>query len=496
MLFTRQQIGQAEEAAIARGNSEEALMDKAGRGIAGVIAHFFPRPGTLVVFAGKGHNAGDAFVAAAHLLEAGWRVCVRAAYGEATLAPLARRKWDAIQSRCTADVPASGGLVLLDGLLGVGAEGALREPILSACQTLNSLRQERHANTVAVDLPSGVDPDTGACDPNAVVADITCAIGLVKQGLCKPAALNRVGRLAVVSLPELEPADANETERVLTPRLLRSALPKRRPFSMHKGQAGRVGILAGSRGLVGAARLCAEGAVRGGAGLVTLCVPADIYDVTAGSTAPEVMVRPVHNYDDVWNMDFDVLAIGPGLGQSTTRQIQSFMLTDPRPAVLDAEALSILAAKHTGILAKCKAPRLLTPHFGEMRRLLESWRPEYVSLSQREQAVLFTDHFPVTLLYKGARTIIKAPGEPVSYNSTGHPGMAAGGFGDVLTGMTAALLAQGCSPYAAACLGSWLLGRGAELAIFNGSESPESLCPSDVLEHLGAAFQSLRIDEY
>jgi NAD(P)H-hydrate epimerase len=486
----------AEQAALKRGISEDALMEEAGRGVAEAVDQFFSRPGTLVLFAGKGHNAGDAFVAARHLLDAGWRVCGRLTFGAAECRPLAHRKWEMIRERVLDAVPASGPLVLLDGLLGIGTGGELRDPIRSACREMNALRLERHAHTVAVDLPSGLDADSGICAPDAVVADITCTIAMAKKGLLEQTALNHVGRLAVVPVPALELPTAGEADRVLTPRGLRGALPARRAFATHKGGVGRIGILAGSRGLVGAARLCSAAAIRGGAGLVTLFVPEDIYEISATSAIPEVMVRPVNTYDEVWKMDFNVLAIGPGLGPHASREIQSFILTDPRPAVLDADALNILASKHTGILAKCKAPRLLTPHPGEMRRLLESWKPDYVTLSRREQAERFTETFPVTLLYKGARTLIKAPGQPLSYNPTGHPGMATAGLGDVLTGLCAALLGQGCVPFDAACVGSWILGRAAEIAIFNRAESAESLCASDVLANLGAAFLSLRNGDF
>ena len=486
----------AEGAAVAAGISEETLMDEAGRGIAGAVRQFFPQPATLVVFAGKGHNAGDAFVAAHHLVESGWDVRVRHAFADSDLRPLARKKFEAIRHRVGSDIPFSGGLVLLDGLLGIGGGSEIRDPVLAACRELNALRLDAHAHTMAVDVPSGVDADTGEADADAVVADFTATIGAAKNGLVEPSAHNHVGRLVVIPLPGLEPQDGDVNVRVLTPRVIRGLLPKRRTFATHKGQAGRVGILAGSRGLIGAARLCSAAAVRGGAGLVTLFVPEEIYEATAAATVPEVMVRPVQTYDEVWKMDFNVLAIGPGLGQQATREIQSFILTDPRPAVLDADALNLLAAKHTGILAKCRAPRLLTPHPGEMRRLLESWKPEYLNLPRLEQVELFTDAFPVTLLFKGARTLIKAPHQPASYNTTGHPGMASGGLGDVLTGLCAALLGQGCAAYDAACLGSWLLGRAAEIAIFNGVQSGESLSASDVLSNLGVAFRSARTDDY
>ena len=155
--------------------------------------------------------------------------------------------------------------------------------------------------------------------------------------------------------------------------------------------------------------------------------------------------------------------------------------------VVDAEALN-LVSKDTSLLTRCAGKRLLTPHPGEMARLF----PESKKLTRRETAQKVTEQFPVTLLLKGSRTIIAEKGKPFSYNTTGNPGMATGGMGDVLTGVCAALIGQGLTCYDAARTGAWLCGRAAELAIYNGPRSEESLAATDVLSHLGAAFKQLR----
>lgn len=497
---TCDQMRRLENAAIQAGRDEASLMEEAGRGLAEVVAALLPMPAAAVIFAGKGHNAGDAFIAARHWLEMGWKVIVRPAFPDpATWRPLIQAAWQEIEPRLSRDIPSAGRLVLVDALLGLGTGGALRGPVREACRELNALRLARHAVTVAVDGPSGLDFDSGEADPDAIVADITVTIAVAKTGLFADRAISHVGRLAVVPLPALEPKNSDDAEdgaEILTPRVLRPLLPARRGFDFHKGQAGRVLVVAGSRGFLGAARLCAEAAVRGGAGLVTLAAPVDLYEIAAASVAAEVMVKASDVPEEWRHWPADALAVGPGLGQRANPAFLQWLGSDPRPAVVDADALNALAA--AGLARRPgppEAPRLLTPHPGEMRRLLEAWRPQLSSAPRREQATALARHLSVTVLLKGARTVIATPGQPAAFNTTGHPGMASGGMGDVLAGLSAALLAQGADTHAAACLGSWLLGRAAELALASGRVSPESLLASDVLAHLGPAFEALRFME-
>jgi NAD(P)H-hydrate epimerase len=154
--------------------------------------------------------------------------------------------------------------------------------------------------------------------------------------------------------------------------------------------------------------------------------------------------------------------------------------------VIDADGLNMLAGK-LPLLKRSPGPRLLTPHPGEMDRLVESGK-----MSRAGRARTFCEHFPITLMLKGSRTVISERGKPLSYNSTGSPGMATGGMGDVLTGVCAALISQKLSIYDAARLGAWVCGRAAELSIFRSGESEESLLPRDVLNHLGQAFNHMR----
>ena len=479
----------AEEAAFARGITAGALMEQAGAGIARALAKFFPQPGRCLIFAGKGHNAGDAFVAARWLKEAGWEIETRLLYPEEELSALTSQKLRELKARPARQTLAPPILaphrsaILLDGLLGLGAHPPLREPIRSACREINSLGRSG-ARVIAIDLPTGLDGNSGAADDDCVRADLTITVGCAKSGLVADSALDFVGRLEVVPLAELTPDKTGEAE-LATPETLRRLLPRRK-FSSYKNQFGRVGIVAGSRGFTGAALMCSLGALRAGAGLVEIFVPQEIYEIIASAAAPEAMVKPVKSFADLLEEPVDVWAVGPGLGQARADEILTLLRDARPPMVIDADGLNILAEKME-TLPKVKGPRLLTPHPGEMKRLFPNGK-----MSRAETAKKFCADYGVGLLLKGSRTVVAEAGRPLSYNTTGNPGMATGGMGDVLTGVCGALLGQKLSPYDAARLGAWVCGRAAEIAIFNGNASEESLLPCDVLAHLGAAFRELR----
>lgn len=497
MVVTCSQMRDAEEAAFARGVSAADLMEEAGSGIAAVLTQFFPGAGHAVLYLGKGNNAGDALVAARHLQARGWMVHARLAYEPDEFKELPAGHWKSL-GRTIARVSGPddilrlrGTVVLLDGLVGIGATGTLQGSLADAVREMNGLRRSRHAFTVALDIPSGLDTTTGSPGVNTVEADLTVAIAQVKDVLLRDEALNHVGRLAVVPLRELEHASGDDSRRLLTTDVLRPMLPRRR-FDFHKGDSGRVGIIAGSRGFLGAAVLCAKGAVRGGAGLVTLFAKDEIYPLMAPLAPPEVMVRSVKDFRQVLEEKWDALAIGPGLGQAGVEEMLAVMSQASAPTVIDADAINLLARHGLGTLPREGAPKLLTPHPGEMARLVTN-EEEWKKLDRTALATAFVKKHPhLALLLKGARTLVAAQGRPLSFNSTGHPGMATGGMGDVLTGLCAALAAQGVALPDAACLGAWLGGRAAELALRDGRQSAESLAAGDVAQLLGAAFTDLR----
>jgi ADP-dependent NAD(P)H-hydrate dehydratase / NAD(P)H-hydrate epimerase len=479
----------AEESAFARGVSVETLMDQAGAGVARAVRQFFPKPATCIVFAGKGHNGGDALVAAEQLQRVGWKIDIRSPFAETECSELTQQKLKALR-----DAPKSADAIdraphtiILDGLLGTGAKSFLREPLRSAAREINRLRREENAYVFAVDLPSGLDADSGENDPeDSIIADFTVTIGFAKHGLIVDSALHFVGRIEIVPLPGLWQEAGAPNELAASPHSLSPLLPRRK-FSAYKNEFGRVGVVAGSKGFVGAALMTTEGALRAGAGLVDVFIPEEIYEIVAGAAPVEAMVKPVRKYRDLLDeKEIDVWALGPGLGKARASEILNLIENAPQPMIVDADGLNILADK-IDILRSCRGPRLLTPHPGEMKRLMEVGKMARAGIARN-----FCDQFPVTLLLKGSRTIVCQRGKPISYNTTGNPGMASGGMGDVLTGVCAGLAGRKLSMYDTARVGAWTCGRAAEISIFNNGASEESLLASDVLAHLGAAFNELR----
>lgn len=497
MILTCEQMQAAEEAVFDEGVSAEQLMERAGEGIVNAVVAWFPAvPGTLIVYAGTGHNGGDALLAGRLLADVGWEVYVRLVTEDFDkLKPLTLQHLESLgEDACQFDIESGlepedpRPVVVLDGLLGIGAQGPLREEYAVAAAEINALREEAHAFVFAIDIPSGVDGDTGEVHESGVIADVTLTIAQVKAGLVADQAVENVGRIVVVPLDRIAPLPGkfDDSVRVITGRNLAPLLP-RRSNGTYKTMCGRIGIIAGSRGLTGAAILTATAALRAGGGLVTLLADESIYEFLAAKAPPEVMVKPVKNYGEAAVMDFDVIALGPGLGTMPDGALANLILTDPRPMVLDADGLNRLAELGVERISEKAGPRLLTPHPGEMARLAGECPG-----TRREWAEAFVAKHDVTLLLKGTHTLIAECGKVLSVNSCGHPGMATGGCGDVLTGICAALIGQGLALNDAACMAAWLSGRAAEIAVASGGQSWESFAAGDIVSCFGAAFADLR----
>lgn len=275
---------------------------------------------------------------------------------------------------------------------------------------------------------------------------------------------------------------------------------KPRKASTHKGDFGRVFILAGSRGFTGAAHLAAMAAVRSGAGLVTAGVPQCVYTVIARREA-EVMVKPFTSArDGAFSaaavpaiMKFfetqDAAAAGPGLSRSpgVRKLVHTLVKKSRKPLVLDADALNVLEGM-CGLLAGAKAPLILTPHEGEFKRLFGR-KPASTAAGRRQDALDTARKYKITLVLKGHRTVVASPEGCVFVNSTGNPGMATGGTGDVLTGVITALLGQGFKPYDAARIGVYFHGLAGDLAV--RKKGQVSLAAGDLLDHLPQAFKRI-----
>lgn len=483
-IVTRAQMVETEQAAFASGIEASELMEFAGRQMAEFVRQSHPHPGTCRIYAGKGHNGGDVLVAGRYLAAEGWSI--QTVLPESSLAPLTSLQLQKLET-----LPGGGGgraLVILDGLLGIGAKGDPRGHVAAAIREINETRKNSGAWVLSADLPSGLDADTGRPGEPCVQADATIAMGFVKAGLLADGAVDCVGRLAVARLAGLAEPEAGDV-RVICPESLRGHLPPRK-FDMHKGMAGRLAIVAGSAGFTGAAVLCSAAAVAGGAGLVTLFAKKDVCALLAGSVIPEVMVRQVESYEEVLQHPWDSLAVGPGLSTQFAGEVVSILRNASCSCVVDADALNVIS-KSPGVLEECAGPRLLTPHPGEMERLFPCGGRTRIQWMRD-----FVGRYPVTLLLKGARTVIGQAGRPAAFNTTGNPGMASGGMGDVLTGVTASLIAQGLNAYEAAMAGAWICGRSAEIALATSGESQETLRATHVIRSAGEAFQGLRGGDY
>jgi hydroxyethylthiazole kinase-like uncharacterized protein yjeF len=517
MIVTPAEMRAIEEATFASGVTAESLMDEVGRRMASRCLDFIgATPATVVIYAGKGNNAGDALVTAAEVRAQRAarggppvRVLIRLAGPADALGGLSKKKLAALPAENfpRVDHPAwlarlnlRETLVIVDGLLGIGASGPLREPLLGAAREINHLRQTTGAWVMAIDTPSGLDTETGEAPDDTVVADETLTVGFAKTGLLADSAANYTGRLRVIDLPDFGPfagqaPAAAARGDVITPQSLADLLPPRAHES-NKGMYGRVGILAGSVGATGAAVMCAHACARAGAGLITLLAHADIYPIVASAAAPEVMVKPLSSPLDALEMGFDLLALGPGLGQANAADVRQLIERWPKPMIIDADGLNILA-EDLASLRRCAGPRLLTPHPGEMQRLRKgdaaARKVQVNEHATRAEIVRdFTQNYPVTLLLKGARTLIGEKGRVPAYNTTGNAGLATGGTGDTLTGICAALAGQKLSLYDAARLGAWLHGRTADIAV-RRSQSEQSLLATDLPHYFGAAFKELRV---
>nr|MCU0781688.1 hypothetical protein [Akkermansiaceae bacterium] len=327
--LTTEEMRGLERRAAGNGWPEDRLLAEAGKRLARSLAEFFRRPGTVVGYLGKGHNAGDALVAMDTLArEHGWRVILRPGFPPEACAPLTRAVWSESDLPAPVDelpdwrrLPRP--LVALDGLLGIGAAGAPRAPLAALVAEMAWLRQHAGAVVAAVDLPSGVDPDSGTIHEGAVTADVTFMIGAPKTGLLSAAAADAVGALVVVPVAPLAPPAAGPLALIAPESLTPVHVP--RPFDFHKGMAGRVAVLAGSANYPGAAALAACGALHGGAGLVYLAAPVGNAAAVATRCPPEIIVRQVANPLEVLETQPDALVIGPGLVPPSTDWNDSFI---------------------------------------------------------------------------------------------------------------------------------------------------------------------------
>ena len=473
------------------------LMENAGRAVADAAEKMLGSccHKKVVIFAGKGNNGGDGSGAARWLHNRGAEVTLVLAGAAEELSGSAADELqyyiacgspllevtDAGDNLRFAEIEA---LILqadliIDGLLGTGFSGKMRPLFIRLCGCINKIKEKNPAcRILAVDIPTGVNGDTGEADKNAVRADATVTMALPKLGLYLYPGAEHVGKLQVadIGMPASLLQEAGRNLQLITKEKVSAMLPDR-PKNAHKGSVGRVAVAAGSYGYTGAAALCSFAAVKGGAGLVTLLTPENVREILAVKLT-EVMVKglpcsettrlPVQEealevISDTLDKA-DVLAIGPGFGVSeeTGNLIREILVTVNIPCVIDADALTALK-DHTELLSHMLAVKILTPHPGEMSRIT-GIRLAEIEKNRVEIARLYAEKWQAVIVLKGVPTVVALPDGTVFLNTTGTPAMATGGSGDVLTGLIAALLGQGLTAEEAAVAGVYLHGLAGEMA--------------------------------
>ncbi|MDP6978348.1 MAG: NAD(P)H-hydrate dehydratase [Myxococcota bacterium] len=486
----------------------EVLMESAGRAVVQrVLANLTSGPGQVMIVCGRGNNGGDGFVVARHLAVLGIPVAVSILGGSndlagdaaANLVRLSALGIEPLDDPARVDEPA----VVVDALFGTGLARTLEGEAAAHVEWIRGQRQ-RGAVVIAVDLPSGLDSDTGQVLGTAVEATETVTIGLPKIGLCLEPGRSCAGMIHVARIGiHDESPDVRAGAELWSEEAAAANLPQRSAAG-HKGSFGHVLVVAGSRGKTGAAQLSSLGAARVGAGLVTVACPAGLNEILEVKTT-EAMTAPVPDTDDhafaaasashllALAEARDVVALGPGIGtqEETASLVHELAKRIERPLVIDADGLNAFAP-HDGALAILKArtaASILTPHPGEAARLLGSTAGE-INRDRVSSARTLASRSGGVVVLKGAATVIADPDGRVAINPTGGPALAAGGTGDVLTGLVAGLLAQGLGAFGAATLGVYLHGLAADrLASQRGNSG---LLAHEIADELPATCTALR----
>jgi hydroxyethylthiazole kinase-like uncharacterized protein yjeF len=499
-----------EKAADVAGHSYAAMMEAAGKGLAEVIQKEFGHieDKRLTSLVGSGNNGGDALVALDYLLSWGWQTSALLFRERDLQDPLIKRVlknegdilacFDFPKNQALIRREISKARVLMDGVLGTGITLPIREPLNLL---LNFVKTElawlpNKPFVVAVDCPSGMDCDTGQVDQACLEADLTVTMAAVKQGLLRFPAADYVGKLHLVDigLPEGLPEMDHITREVIELDWVRDILPDR-PLNAHKGVFGTALIIAGSVNYPGAAILAGEGAYKIGAGLVTLAVPATIYQGLIKSI-PEatwislddqdgVIISPaVEQIKEMIGRPTACL-IGPGLGlKETTRQFLEyiFRIKDLPPLVIDADGLRLTANLKNWSEALSPGG-VLTPHPGEMAYLtglsVEKIQADRVGIAEK-----YAREWNQIIVLKGAHTVIANPDGRTKILDSANPALARAGSGDVLAGIIVGLIAQGVTPFDAAAGGAWIHARAGSIAA-EIAGNPASVLAGDISAAIG-----------
>lgn len=479
------------------------LMENAGRAVSKVVFEEFPLSRRIAIFAGGGNNGGDGYVIARHLISEGLDVTTYLTSDPTNYRGDAFTNFEILHKIGGKLIDIRNGFsqyegadLIIDALLGTGLDRDVEEFYRDVIDFINSQPVPR----IAVDIPSGLDADTGFPLGVSIKANVTVTFVVPKIGLAVYPGIDYAGKVYVADITTPKFLEKDITSELITYNTVRKIL-KPRHQDTHKGTYGHLFILAGSPGKTGAATLAAQGALRTGTGLVTVGIPKSLNPIMAGKLT-ESMTEPLPETKSgslgkesieatlkIISSRKTALAVGPGISttQDTAGFLYEILKNSSIPIVADADGITLIA-QNLHVLKELKVPIIFTPHPGEMSRLIDK-TGEDVQKNRIGVARDFSSMYNVYTVLKGARTVISTPKGSVFINPTGNPGMASGGMGDVLTGIIGGFLAQGYDPADACVLGVFSHGLAGDFIAHKIGEA--GIIASDVADSLPETLKEI-----
>ena len=480
VIYQTQQIRQLEKLAMENGISGTELMERAGRSAFDFMCRHWSQAHKIKVFCGAGNNGGDGYVLARLAHEHGMKVTIYQVGDHAHLKDEARHAYDACRTAKVPMAPFNAQLeiqspdLVIDALCGIGIKGNLREDFVTAIEKMQAL----DVPVFALDIPSGIDADTGSVSGAAVRASATITFIGLKLGLLTGSGVAYAGelichdlRLPVSLYDNVQPV----AEKIIFDQYSPYLKPRSRDW--HKGLSGHVLIIGGDAGFSGAPRMAGEAALRVGAGLVSIATrPENAAEMNI--TCPEIMCHGVHGVNDLLPLmkKADVIVLGPGLGQSEwAKTLWACVCETTLPLVVDADALNILSMQHV-----IKQNWILTPHPGEAARLLQV-TSQHIQQNRLAAVKDISHRYGGVCVLKGAGTLVHAQDSLTALCDKGNPGMATAGMGDVLSGVIGGLLGQHIPLFDAAKMGVCMHAIAGDMAAQDGERGTIA---TDLMQYL------------
>lgn len=503
-ILTCEQTRMLEKNQVERGSTYFQLMNNAGVQVGKALISQMgaTKKSAVAVLCGKGNNGGDGFVAAQYLTSQGINAYALLVDGEPRTEDSVQALEQAVSngvkvvriweySQKVKDIISVADYVI-DAIYGIGFKGELSDNMRVLAELVNST----HSKVLAVDIPSGVNCDSGLINNTAFKADVTISFSTLKPCHVLYPSMDYCGKTTVAQVGINKGLIYDSpcfTETIDGSKLAR--LMPEKNVSANKGSNGTLSVLCGSYGMMGAAQMCIEGAMRSGAGLVKAVVPSNLYPILAGNI-PQAVFMPYASADSIEMLEKSLhkaTAVVAGCGLGTTpkaKELTEYIIRNSTaPMVLDADALNAVA-DNLDILTEANAPIIITPHPGEMARLLNT-KVDVIQKNRLTVAVEFARRYDVIVVLKGAYTVVAHPKGKVTINPTGNKGMAKAGSGDVLAGMIAGMLAQGMAPFSAAVSGVYCHGYAGDLA--QEKYGSISMQATDIIEMIPNAIKNIFI---